>query len=620
MSELRSHLHCLIIAVLGIAIVCPASGQEKETGGEVIRVEDLGAVADDGQEDGAAIRQAIARAIASDKPATVLFGTGRYHVSVGRGRTCFPIRGARNLVIEGQGDKTELIVTDPRVGAFAAMLCDGLTFKRFSIDYDPLPFTQGVIVAVDLENGSFDLDIDPEFPLLSEPWFTEASDEHGKWGMIFDSRQPRLKSSAADHVRLATWTHVANRVWRIRPQSHMKHCLRDMGVGDRFVHLARGVGGVGVALRACRNCSIEDVTIYAGPSTATVLVANETVRVRGLTVCRRPGSKRLLSTDADGVHCQQNRAGPIIEDCSFSGMADDSINIYAPPNVVLEVLSPTELLVTAQCAIRPGDTVQVMNPRSGTIRDEVKVVAVGADQRRRLRITLERAVAGIQAGTDHTNADTLYNLSACGAGYIIRNNHMAAHRRHGMLLRAGHGLVEGNHIHGVAGLGIVVTNEPDWPEGPYADDITIRNNTIEGVGYAKGYGSSRHGAAIQIKGTKLRHGLAEGRVQRNILIENNRIVDPPGAGVFIGAAQSVQLNGNRVETSPATSPHRRTSAILLMNSSAVTVDGLTVTDPQGLFTAAVEIDPSVAAGEGGVAISDVKATSNGDAPHILDRR
>ena len=115
------------------------------------------------------------------------------------------------------------------------------------------------------------------------------------------------------------------------------------------------------------------MSIYAGPSTATVLVANEGVHVRGLTVCRRPDSNRLLSTDADGVHCQQNRVGPIIEDCSFSGMADDSINIYAPPNVVLEVLSSTRLLVTGQCALRPHDTVQVMNPRSGHIRDEVKV-------------------------------------------------------------------------------------------------------------------------------------------------------------------------------------------------------------------------------------------------------
>ena len=620
MSNRWSRRHGLIVLLLGMMIASEAWGRESDSGREVIRVEEFGAVANDGEEDGDAIRQAIARAVASDRPATVRFGAGRYHVNAERGGTCFPIREARNVVVEGQGDKTEIIVTNPRVGVFSASHCDGVTFKDFSIDYDPLPFTQGTIVAVDLENVAFDLDIDPEFPLLSEPWFGKASDDHGKWGMIFDPREPRLKPGAADHLFLATWTHVTQRVWRMRPQPRMKNRLRGMTVGDRFVHMARGVGGAGIALHACRNGLVEDVTIYASPSTAMVLVANEAVRVRGLTVCRRPGSKRLLSTDADGVHCQQNRVGPIIEDCSFSGMADDSINIYAPPNVVREVLSPTELLVTTRCAIRPGDTVQVMDPRSGTIRDEVQVVEVGVAQRGCFRITLERAVEGIQAGTDHTNADTLYNLSACGAGYVIRNNYMATHRRHGMLLRAGHGLIEGNHIHAVAGLGIVVTNEPNWPEGPFVDDLTIRNNTIVGVGYAEGYGGSRHGAAIQIKGTKFGHGLAEGRVQRNIVIENNRIVDPPGAAIFVGAAQGVELNGNRVEISPDAKPHRRTSAILLVNCGGVRVDGLKVTDPRGLFAAAIEIDPSVVRGDAGVTISNVEATGKSDVSSILDRR
>jgi hypothetical protein len=609
-----------IVFLSGTLIAGTTLGKEYDVEHQLICIEQCGAVPNDGEEDGDAIRQAIAQAIASERPAVIQFGEGCYHVSAGRGRTCFPIRGARNLVLKGQGNKTEIIVTDPAAGVFGATLCDGVTFKDFLIDYDPLPFTQGRIVSVDQTNGTFDLDVDPGFPLLSEPWFAEASDEHGKWGMIFDSQEDRLKTGAGDHVRLATWTHIKERIWRIQPQSHMRNRLRDMKAGDRFVHLARGVGGTGIALRGCRNSSIEDVTIYAGPSTATVLVANEKIHVRGLVVCRRPGSSRLLSTDADGVHCQQNRVGPTIEDCKFSGMADDSINVYAPPNVVLEVRSPTELLVTAQCAIRPGDTVQIMDPRLGIVRDEVAVVNVAVAPRRRLQITLERAVDGIQSGTDHTNADTLYNLSACGAGYVIRNNEMTVHRRHGMLLRAGNGLVEGNRIRAVAGFGIVVTNEPNWPEGPFADGVTIRNNTIEGVGYAKGYGSSRNGAAIQIKGTKLGHGLAEGRVQRNIVVERNRIVDPPGAGVFIGAAQQVKLNGNRIEVSDGAASHRQTAGILLTNSEGVSIDGLTITGPPQWFTAAVEIDPTVSQGDSGVTIANVETDGKAAATDLLDRR
>jgi hypothetical protein len=65
------------------------------------------------------------------------------------------------------------------------------------------------------------------------------------------------------------------------------------------------------------------------------------------------------------VHCQQNRSGPVIEDCYFEGMADDAINIYAPPNVLREIREPTQWLVSPGCLILPGDRLQVLDPQTG---------------------------------------------------------------------------------------------------------------------------------------------------------------------------------------------------------------------------------------------------------------
>ena len=83
-----------------------------------------------------------------------------------------------------------------------------------------------------------------------------------------------------------------------------------------------------------------------------------------------------------------------------------------------------------------------------------------------------------------TGADGLciYNLTRCGADYVIRNNRFCNHRRHGMMLKAPHGLVEGNILDGLGGLGIVVGNDPEWPEGAIPFDLTIRNNSIKDVG------------------------------------------------------------------------------------------------------------------------------------------
>jgi len=592
---------------------------------KVFRVETFGAAAGADIDSGPGIRKAIAAAMAAGPGSEVVLGPGVYRVKgSGDERYCFSVRGAKDLVIRGEPGRTEIVVTEPWRGCWSLQQSEKVVLRDFAVDYDPPPFTQGVIVGVDAEAGTLDVDIEEGFPLLSEPWFNDGppGGKGGKmsiWGMVFDGKERRLKAGALDHLRVASWSGVKDRVWRIQATEDQGWRLRHVEPGDRFVHLARRVGQHAVESWFCKDTRIENVTVYASPGVAGVLGGNDGVEVRGLAVRFRPNTRRLLTVDADGLHCQQNRSGPIIEDCYFEGMADDSINIYAPPNVVREVRSVTELVTDARCKVRAGDLLQIMDPRAGAVRAEVKAERVRKEKGRQV-ITLERAVKGVRAGKDHREADTIYNLSACGWGYVIRNNHMRVHRRHGMLLRAGGGLVEGNRIEGVGGLGIVVTNEPSWPEGPMARDVVIRNNVISGVGYVRGYGDRADGAAIQIKGTKLGYGLADGRGQRHIRIEGNRITDAPGAAIYVGGAADVQIVNNRVDVTPGARAYRKTGAIVLENCDKVTIENCVIVDPRPETFAAVEIRSSVEPGKEAVVIKGLEAKLASGAVEVADKR
>ena len=611
--------HGSYIAVFGILFLmffcgCTRTEEISDTK-RVFKVGNYGADPNGVLDSGPAIRAAIADAIAAGPRSVVELGSGSYRVGTGAANDeiCFPINAANNLIIQGQGAaETELIVSNPRAGAFVPQECNNVFLKDFSIDYDPLPFTQGTIVGTNPTSGYFDLDIDSGFPLLSEPWFAEAE---WRWGMIFDPNKPRLKTGAPDHVFVDSWSHLHDRLWRLQASSRYRHCIECMDIGDRFVHLARRGSGHNFAIffDNCRNSGIENVTVYAACCGTTGAVACDGITVRGLTVRRRPDSTRLISTNADGHHCQRNRRGPLIEGCYFEGIADDGINIYTLPSIVTEVISTTRLRVKDANLglIRKFDVLQITNPRSGTILDEVKAVDVQGDM-----VTLEHPVEGVTAGTDHTNADTIYNLSGCGQGYVIRNNHFIGNRRHGILLRAGGGLVEGNLIEEVSGLGIVVTNEPNWPEGPMTQDVTIRNNTIKNVGYADEYSSNAYAGAIQIKGDKLGYGLAEGHVQRQIRIENNKIVNSPCAAIFVGAAHNVWITGNSSEALPDAPSYRKSGAILLANCDGVVIDDFTVNDSRSQTIAAVEIESSVDPGEAGVSISNLQ----GNKTNVIDHR
>jgi len=600
----------------GSAACLPAA-----SAGQVFRVRDFGALPDGKTDSGAGIREAVRAAIAAGPGSEVVLEGGTYRVRAeGRRAYCFPIHQAANLVVRGAGKATRIVVTDPAAGAFSFGLCRQVAVRDLTVDYDPPPFCQGTIRAVDAKAGSFDLEVETDYPTPDAENFVKAIEPYGKWGMILDRATRRIRAATPDHYMTPRWEHREGRVWRFfTSQEHYRVNLRHMRVGDAYVHLARGYGAA-VLAQGCDCLRIQNVVIHASPGLAVGLVGNRgEIVVDGLEVRFPPGTTRLLTTNADGVHCQQNRSGPLIERCYFEGMADDAINVYTPPNVLVEVRGPTQWLVSPQCLVFPGDRLQVFDPKAGRIRGEVKAVKVAAEGRRFL-LTLEKPLEGAVAGRDHREADTLYNLDACGAGFRIRNNHMNGNRRYGCLLRAGGGVVEDNVFEDTTGAGVVLTNEPDWPEGPVPWGIAIRGNRFLRGGTCLGYADSPHGAALAVRPARLGHGLAEAQSVRDLVIENNEFLDRAGTAILVGGATNVTVWNNRIIAASGVELRRRGPSILIERSSGVVLLNNTVSDPRPGTTAALEIAPSVASGDSGARVSGLKASLTPGANPVMDRR
>jgi hypothetical protein len=591
----------------------------------VFRVRDFGAVADGKTDAGNAIRAAIAAAMeaakAADSPVEVVLEAGTYRVRPERPRdACFLIQQATNLTVRGAGKETKIVITDPAASGFYLVLCRKVLLSNMAMDYDPLPFCQGTIRAVDVEAGFFDLEVEEGYPTPDAENFLKAIEPYGKWGMIMDPVTRRIRSGTPDHYMTPRWEHREGRVWRFfTAAEHYRRNLANMRVGDSYVHLARGNGST-VLAQGCDGIRIENVMIHAGPSLAVGLVGNRgEIVVRGLEVRFAPGTNRLLTTDADGVHCQQNRSGPLIENCFFEGMADDAVNMYAPPNVLMEIRSKTQWLVSPGCLVLPNDRLQVLDPKSGRLRGEVQAMEVKAEQRAFL-LTLSQPLEGVVAGNDHLSADTLYSLDACGAGFQIRGNHMRGNRRYGCLLRAGAGCVENNTFEDTTGAGVVLTNEPDWPEGPVPWGITIRGNRFLRGGTCLGYADSPNGAALSVRATRIGHGLADAEAISNVIIEDNEFQDRAGSALFIGGAHHVDVRNNRIQATSNAELRRDGPAILIERSSGITLADNSISDPRPGTTAAVEIGANVPAAERGVIMSTLDAKLSPQAQTVRDLR
>ncbi|TSA37119.1 MAG: hypothetical protein D4R65_01525 [Verrucomicrobiaceae bacterium] len=581
--------------------------------GQVFRVADFGAIGDGVTDDSAAIRVAISAAVQAGSEATVQFDAKRYRVSAdpeGDGKYCFKLAGAKQVAVQGVPGATELISSSPRAGMFGFFSCEDVRVSGVVIDYDPVPFIQGNIAAVDAAGGTFDLKVDEGYP---EP---QPELMKQQWGVVMDREARRFKPGTPSCVVIRSFTPLGERAWRLELGDPAEAQM--ITPGDAFVMRGGGDGNA-VTFSKCNGGRVEDVTIHASPGLCMGFIGCEgDLVVRRVTVRPRPDTTRLLSGNVDGIHCQMARKGLLVEDCHFEGMTDDGMNTYDRVRMVTEVISPSKIRVHQTFDMRSGDRIQVMDPKTGFVKGEAGVSSVDDKV-----ITLDKPIDGVRTSKEilkgivsmdnHLDADVVFNLSTCGAGYIIRNNYFGNFRGRGLILRGVNGLIENNVFERTSGPGIVIANEPNWPEGPMPHDIVIRGNQLRGVGQdsqARSYG------AIMVMGLGL-NGISPDPTVKNIRIENNVITDPPAEGISLLACDGVTVAGNRIDAD-ASRTFPSSDGLGLRACRGVVVSELTINDSRPKTAAGIVIGESVAPGEEGVQISGLHA--NLSATPVLDRR
>ena len=569
-----------------VGILAFAAGAEPR----VFHVDDFGAKPDSGEDAGPAIRAAIASALAVEGSTEVRFGPGEYIVGANENaRFHLEISDASNLILNGN-DAT-IILQNPLAGGVAFHSSSTCGVKGLTFDYETLPFTQGTVVDVDEEGGTFDLDIDPGFPDLDTPWMQRTlgeaigSSQLPGFGMQRERDSFRLKENAVSAMALGGWEHIADRVYRVRPTNETGLPLPwpHMEVGDGFVYVARTHGAV-VYFYQCDTVDVHDITIYAGPSAAVIADQTDDLHVRNLRVMVKPDSGRMNSTNGDGVHAPAARRGPLIEDSLFEGMADDGTNSYASPYILREVVSPTEVIVQGWRPIETGDRFEVFDPVEGILRGQVRAVEVHQKEAHATwRLVLDTAVEGMVAGEDHRSADHFYNSDASSQGLTIRNCVFRNFRGRGNVVRTENVLIENNTYDHLSGQAIQVANEPDWPEGPMSENVIIRGNTFNNIGTQGHMGGHPLGGVVGIMGSKLGYGLAQSHGQRHIRIEDNTFHNWPRIGIYLGSVHDATVQNNRFTADEDRATYDgQAVAVVLENVSGVTLANNAIADSREL--------------------------------------
>lgn len=517
------------------------------------RASDHGAIGDGVADDGPALRKAVQAAVVAGPGSRVILDAPTYRLDRFKGGGHqISIADAQDLRIEGRG---AVLINDPHNGLLSLKGCRGVVVQGLVLDYAAPTFTQGTIVTVDPAAGRFDLRI--------QAGYRHPVDEYERlgikppsrdWGVVHDPVARHRRWDVLMHIFMKGFARspAAPDLCRVTVVDEARGELARIRPGDRYVITFKyGNAGANVDVQGCADCVLEDVTVHMAKYGMTFAVGGSTGRntFRRVRIAFKPGSDHLIVTPKDGFHCKANRVGPLFEDCFFEGLLDDSINISACPYWLKAIIAPGVYAMNGRPAV--GDRLTAYTPAANRMIAGFTVTAVEphAGNPRWSRVTLDCAIPDavpnttgddFPGGNEKMGYTGMYNLDACGAGYIIRNCTFREQRRHAMLVRAPGGLIEGNTVDGVGGGAVYMANEVgSYYEGPVPRDAVIRNNVFRNT----------QDVPVVVRSTATRpEAYAE-----NIRITGNTITGTRAGCVRAVAVRGLVVTGNTL-TLPDTVP------------------------------------------------------------------
>lgn len=370
---------CAVLILLSANALCdgqvPSLAAQHNTN-ITLNAERFGAIGDGITDDGPAIQRAVAELCRQDEPATLRFEPGRtYRVKQVDAIRLFRLENCLDITIDG-GGSTFLLDGDVRFALIQE--ARNVRLSDFSIDYDPLPFVDGIITKKNAEQRHVDIRVMDEFSLPPLGGPTHEGGEQAYFGMLWTQGHHSL---IGHHFYVLDMQEAYPRSLDHRIVRVFTDCKR-FDLIEENVHTislpVRGIAhrcmdGATIRIAECENVEVENVNVWSAPWFAFQVFRNKgTTTFRHVDIRPKPHSNRRSSSWRDGFHVKGNRADLLFESCHLEGMNDDAFNISTHMSRVAKVVSPTEVQVQQVYPLEivpfePGDQITFYSPYNGQI-------------------------------------------------------------------------------------------------------------------------------------------------------------------------------------------------------------------------------------------------------------
>ncbi len=510
-------------------------------------------------EQSADLRALINGELAAGKKRIVI-PPGRYRVPSEQG---FHLQFKNLSDVEIIATHVEMVCTST-VQAVLFDHCSNVTLRGLVVDYDPLPFTQGRIIAMAPDKSSMDFEVAGGYP---ENKLVERV-------QIYDPATGELRRGDANWKQEIQA--LGGRRYRVGKDHYRFDPLHDTEqVGDILVtNHSFGTPGSphAVELKDSKGVLLEDITVFASPCFGFLEYDCDGTRYSRCRVDRRDPADdpvkralpRMRSLNADAFHSKDAAKGPAIVGCTARFQGDDCVNINGKYHYVcgsrgrlvrvavldnnpkIKVGDPVEFLPYS--GPRPPDAVVMeMQPDPAPITREEEALIRKLGLNENIRTGLLTGKARFYTLTlDRETALPAGSAVCCplriGSGFVVKDCDFGHNRSRGILIKASKGDVSGNRIVKSRMAAVLISPEFWWLEAGTSSDLVIRDNFIEGCLQTP----------IQIlapggDGRPLPSG-----AHRNISVLKNRMADCPWPLIRVTSTSGVVLKDNEYPDTPPT--------------------------------------------------------------------
>jgi acetyl esterase/lipase len=467
--------------------------------------------------------------------------------------------------VEIVADGAEMICTEP-TAAITFVNCRNVTLSGLTIDYDPLPFTQGQITGLSADKLVHEIELFPDYPAAAagKGWKYEIfAPDTGllRFGSYYDFTIDRL----------------GDRALRLTKTGPAKSEPGTERVGDivalAWVDWTSGILPHAVFLNACTGMRLENVTLHAAASFGFFEFGCDGSTYRHCRVDRRPATSdprrravpRMRSLNADAFHSKHAAKGPTYRDCVARFMGDDCVAINGDYYLVTECTDgKARVLAKHVMRIKKGGTVEVTTVagRHATAPKVLDVAPAGTItaaekeylQSQPLDGRMKNNQSGVLTSAYEVTLEEPLNLprgsviaptDAVGNGFLVEGCDFGFNRSRGAIIKAGQGRIIGNRFTENWMEAIKLSPEFWWLEAGCGDDVIIEGNII----------TRCHDTAIRVSAYLASDRPLPAGAHNRITIKGNAIKDCPTPQIHVTSTDGLTVSGNTVAGGgePATS-------------------------------------------------------------------